>query len=78
MLTSSQTRLETSVTVQVQDNDSAAAADGDDSNDDDDDDDSDGDDDSHNCPACQQRPQDAPQTLASPQTPGLWPDTLLA
>ena len=77
MLTSSQTRLVTSVTVQVQDNDSAAAADGDDSNDDDDDD-NDSDDDSHNCPACQQCPQDAPRTLASPQTPGLWPDMLLA
>ena len=93
MLTSSQTRLETRVTVQVLDNDSAAAADDDDddndddNNDDDDDDDDndddnnddgDDDDDSRNCLACQQCPQDAPQTLASPQTPGLWPDMLLA
>ena len=71
ILTSSQTRLETCVTMQVQDNDSAAVAD-------DDDDDDDDNDDSRNCLACQQCPQDAPQTLASPQTPGLWPDMLLA
>ena len=79
MVTSSQTRLETRVTVQVLDNDSAAAADDDDDdNDDDNNDDGDDDDDSRNCLACQQCPQDAPQTLASPQTPGLWPDMLLA
>ena len=63
---------------EVQHNDSTAVADDDDDDDDDNDDDDDDDDDSRNCLACQQCPQDAPQTLASPQTPGLWPDMLLA